>query len=141
MLILLKNKQHSIAAVTLSLFVGSWLFLLCQTCLAAINGTHEYDQTGTEMANSCHEQLSVDAGIDKSEKHCPGTCDCDSITGTMISKSYSVLTEKIKFSPDLYVYTVPQIILSDWAPPAYRIPTTPERAVLLPLQHYTVLLD
>ncbi len=141
MLIQLKNKQHKIASVTLSIFVGGWLLLLCQTCFAAINEIRENNQPVAEMTNSCHAPLSVDEDIKVSEEHdCLGVCDCDVINVIINSEKNSDLIEKIKFSPDLYAYIVPQITLSNRAPPTYRISSTPERAILLPLQRYTVLL-
>ena len=143
MLALLKNKQQKIASVTLSIFIGGWLLLLCQTCLAAIDDNNDINEPVTELSDSCHTP-EIDEPIneinDVHNEHCLGACDCDVLSVTINSEKSSDLTEKIKFSPDLYAYVVPQTTLSIRPPPAYRISTTPERSTLLPFQYYTVLL-
>ena len=140
MLVLLKNKQQKIASVTLSIFIGGWLLLLCQTCLAAID---DNNKPVTEISDSCHSP-EIDEPIneinDVHNKHCLGACDYDVLSVTVNSEKSSDLTGKIKFSPDLYTHAIPQITLSNRPPPTYRISTTPEWAILLPFQHYTVLL-
>ncbi len=145
MLVLLKNKQHKIASVTLSMFMGSWLLILCQNCLAAVNDINGQNKPASEISHSCHElDLDIDDPRDKKNnvknEHCLGVCDCDDLSVTINNEINSDLMEKIKFSPDLYTYYVPQITISNRAPPSYQILTMPERAILLPLQHYTVLL-
>ena len=143
MLILLKNKQHKIASVTLSMFMGSWLLILCQNCLAAVNDINGQNKLASELSYSCHGSV-VDDSIDKINdvinEHCLGVCDCDDLSVTVHNLKNSDLKEKIKFSPDLYAYFVPQITILNRASPGHQILTMPERAILLPLRHYTVLL-
>lgn len=136
MLISFKNKQRKVASITLSMFMGSWLLLLCQTCFASNDSVHMADQQMGEMTMPCHESASIE--LDK--KTCFGSCDCDELNVTINSETNSEYKEKIKYSQDLHAYVVPQITLSNRAPPSYRISTAPERATLLPFQHYTVLL-
>ena len=124
------------------MFMGSWLLLVCQACLSAVDDiTHV--EPADEILNNCHSpdiDDPVDEISDVSSDHCLGVCDCDAITVTLNSDKNSDLIEKIKFSLDLYSYVEPQITISSRASPGYRISTTPEQAIFLPLQHYTVLL-
>ena len=144
MLVLLKNKQHKIASVALSIFIGSWLLLVCQECLSAADNMNTHSQAIDEISNYCHNpdvDDSIDEISDVNSDHCLGVCDCDAITVTMNSDKNSDLIEKIKFLLDVYTYVEPEITISNRAPPGYRISTTPEQAIFLPQQHYTVLLN
>lgn len=144
MLVLLNNKQHKIASVALSIFMGSWLLLVCQACFSAVDDINTHSQPTDEISNYCHSPNiddSIDEISDVNSDHCLGVCDCDAITVTMNSDKNSDLIEKIKFSLDLYTYVEPQLKISNRASPGYRISTTPERAIFLPQQHYTVLLN
>ena len=69
-----------------------------------------------------------------------GVCDCDDLSVTVHNVKNSDLKEKIKFSPELFAYFVAPATISNRAPPAYQILTTPEGATFPPLQYYTVLL-
>lgn len=144
MLVLLKNKQQRIGSVALSIFMGSWLLLVCQSCLAAIDDSNNYNPV-TESLNVCHTPNTDDANneiSDTNTEHCLGACDCDVIASALNSdKNSKILLEKIKFSLGLFAYVEPKITLYNRAPPGYPISTTPEQAIFLPLQHYTVLLN
>lgn len=142
MLMQFKNKQRKIACVTASLFMGSWLLLLCQTCFAADNDIKSHSEPSTEASTSCHtpENIALEQTSEANDEHCFGACDCDAITISVSTDKNSELKEKTKYSPDIYTYVTPEIIISTRAPPSYRISTTPERAILLPLQSYNVLL-
>ncbi len=144
MLVLLNNKQHKIASVALSIFMGSWLLLVCQACLSAVDDINTHSEPIDEISNDCHG-LNIDDSIDElsdvNSDHCLGVCDCDAITATINSDKNSDLIEKIKFSQHLFAYVEPEIKISYRGPPDYRISTTPERAIFLPQQHYTVLLN
>jgi len=143
MLVLIKNKQHKIASVALSLFMGSWLLLVCQACLSAVD-INSHSEPVDVILNDCHSQ-NIDDSIaklsDVDSDHCLGVCDCDAITATMNSDKNSDLIEKIKLSQHSITYEEPEITLSHRAPPGYRVSTTPERAIFLPQQYYTVLLN
>jgi hypothetical protein len=143
MLITLKHRQRKISSVVLSLFMGTWLLIFCQTCIAAMDAVDDHKKPISELSNSCHT-LEVDESITEKDEvindHCLGACDCDVITATVSSDKSSELAEKIKFSPDLFVYVASEIVLSNRAPPVYRIPTSPDQAILLPHQRYSVLL-
>lgn len=144
MLVLFKNKQHKIASVALSLFMGSWLLLVCQACLSAVDDINSHSEPADKISNDCHN-LNIDDSVgdisDVDSDHCLGVCDCDAITATISSDKNSDLIEKIKFSQHSIAYVEPEITLSNKAPPNYRISTTPEQAIFLPQQYYTVLLN
>ena len=144
MLVLLNNKQHKIASFALSFFMGSWLLLVCQACLSAVDVINTHSEPTDEISNYCHSPNiddSIDEISDVNSNHCLGVCDCDAITATLSSDKNSDLIEKIKFSQHLFAYVEPEIKISNRGPPYYRISTTPERAIFLPQQHYTVLLN
>jgi hypothetical protein len=143
MLMQLKNKQRKIASVTLSLFVGSWLLLLCQTCLATIDDSNSRSDISVESPSPCHLSTTDHMTSEKenlNSDHCLGSCDSDVLTVTISKVNNFELKEKIKSSLDLYADVGSQITLSNRARSDYRILTTPERPLLLPLQLYTVLL-
>ncbi len=142
MLMQLNNKRQKIASGILSLFMGGWLLLLCQTCLASTNDVKSHHESSSEISNPCHvlAENVQEANKSADDEHCLGVCDCDAITMALSSDKNSELREKIKYSPDLYSYISPEIIISTRAPPSYRIYTIPERAILLPLHTYNVLL-
>jgi len=123
--------------------MGSWLLILCQNCLAAVNDINGQNKLASELSYSCHGSV-VDDSIDKINdvinEHCLGVCDCDDLSVTVHNLKNSDLKEKIKFSPELFAYFVTPATISNRAPPAYQILTTPERATFPPLQYYTVLL-
>lgn len=135
MLIQLKNKQRKSATMMLSVFVGGWLLLLCQTCFAS-NDNQMVDQQMNEMAMPCHDSTSADSN----DKECFGPCDCDELNVVINSDSNYGNNEKIKYSQDVYVSFEQKIRLSNRAPPSERISSPPERAVLLPLKSFNVLL-
>lgn len=140
MLISFTNKLQKIASITLALFVGSWLLFLCQTCLASVNNSQQHNQAVVDTTTSCHESAPVDHEDNAGHKHCLGVCDCDAMAITMNSDKAVDLVQKIKYIPDLFFYIESQPVLSYLAPPTSRIFTPPERAILLPLQSYNVLL-
>ncbi len=140
MLISLKNKRHKIVSVTLPLFVGSWLLLLCQTCFAANNEIRAHNQPLAAITDSCHAPLPVDTALEATHAHCSGVCDCDDNIVTLNTEKSADASGKIKHASDSYTYVVSQITLSNRSPPAYHIYNTPERAIFLPWQHYAVLL-
>ncbi|GJM04424.1 MAG: hypothetical protein DHS20C09_04150 [marine bacterium B5-7] len=142
MLMQFKYKQRKIASITISLFMGSWLLLLCQTCFAANDDINNYNESSTEILSSCHvsENTTLDQVNTVDDEHCLGACDCDAMTITFSSEKNSELKEKAKYSADLFAYVTPDIIFSTRAPPNYRISEFPDRAILLPLHSYNVLL-
>lgn len=141
MLRLLKIKQKKIASITLTLFVGSWLLLLCQSCLGSMHETQQRNHAVADKTMSCHESAPVDHKDNASHKHCLGVCDCHAMTITMSNDKAADLVQKIKYIPDLFLYTeLQQPVLSYREPPTSRIFSPPERAILLPLQSYNVLL-
>ncbi|MBL1141873.1 MAG: hypothetical protein HND53_07585 [Proteobacteria bacterium] len=142
MLIQLKNKQRKNATLALSAFIGSWLLVLCQTCFASDDDINNHHEPVAEIATSCHtpETIELEEINVVDDEHCLGVCDCDAMTVTFSSDKNSELKDKTKFSSDLYNYVSSEINISTRAPPNYRISAIPDRAILLPLQTYNVLL-
>ena len=141
MLMQLKNKQRRNATIALSAFIGSWLLLLCQACFASDDSKNHHEPV-IEVTTSCHtpETIELDEINLEDDEHCLGVCDCDAMTVTFSSDKNSELKEKTKFTSDLYGYLSGEINISTRAPPNYRASTKPDRAILLPLQTYNVLL-
>lgn len=135
MLMRLNLKQHKLATMMLSIFVGSWLLLLCQTCFAS-NDNQMSEQQMEEMAMPCHDSTSVDTN----DKECFGPCDCDELNVVINSDSNHGKNEKIKYSQDVYFSFEQKINHSNRAPPDERISSPPDRAILLPLKSFNVLL-
>jgi len=100
MLMQLKNKQHKIASVTLSLFVGSWLLLLCQTCLATIDDNNSHNDISVESSSPCHlsttDHITCEEDTLNSE-HCLKSCDSDVMTITMSKVNNSELKDYTGF--------------------------------------------
>ena len=94
------------------------------------------EQQMEEMAMPCHDSTSVDSN----DKECFDPCDCDELNVVINSDSNYGNNEKIKYSQDVYVSFEQKIRLSNRAPPSERISSPPERAVLLPLKSFNVLL-
>tara|TARA_R110002072_G_scaffold50843_2_gene136505 strand:- start:15758 stop:16189 length:432 start_codon:yes stop_codon:yes gene_type:complete len=142
MLVQLNNKQHKLATMMLSVFVGGWLLLLCQSCLASNDNNLLAGSQSVDVAPACHEpdSSSTESNIDISKDHCLGACDCDGISVTLNGDKNSELANKIKFTQNLYVYIESALTISGRAPPVFRIITPPKQATLLPRQTYNVLL-
>ena len=138
----LKNNQRKNATLALSAFIGSWLLVLCQTCFASDDDINSHHELVAEITTSCHtpETIELEEINVVDDEHCLGVCDCDAMTVTSSSDKNSELKDKTKFSSDLYSYVSIEINISTRAPPNYRISANPDRAILLPLQTYNVLL-
>lgn len=151
MLIHIKNRQQKIASVTLTIFLGSWLLFLCQACIAftVSPANHQaINEINKEAKEACHDKdipfyiEETSSELNNADtQHCLGVCDCDAIATTLNSDKSPDITAKIKLLPDLHVFVEPQIRISNQLTSAYRISPPPERAIFLPQQHYTVLLN
>jgi len=140
----LKNKEKDIASTAIAMFVGSWLLLFCQTCFAA---SQESDSTGlsqNKIEYSCHtadnETDKLAEHFNTDDDHCLGVCDCDEITASLNT------VEKTSHSDKFHKLTIDSVpasilfkakIVSNLTRHSLPIP---ERAILLPLQRYAVLL-
>ena len=142
MLIAFKNRQSKYTTIALFAFIGSWLLLLCQACFASDDDSKNHHEPIVEVTTSCHtpETIELEEINLEDDEHCLGVCDCDAMTVTFSSDKNSELKEKTKFTSDLYGYLSAEITISPRAPPNYRVSTKPDRAILLPLQTYNVLL-
>jgi hypothetical protein len=114
--------------------------ILCQTCIAATD--HLDNEVPAKSSDSCHSSSIDEALVDEvlNDDHCKGVCDCDAVITAASTDKSSELKEKIKYSHDVYAYISPELVLSTRAPPACRISTLPERAILAPLQYTSILL-
>ena len=149
MLIWLRNKEKDIASTAIAMFVGSWLLLFCQTCFAALQDADSISSSQNETGYSCH---TTDNEINKPEEqynfdegHCLGVCDCDEITASFNS------VEKNSVGKTVYSDKYHKVFL-DIIPPSNSFKNKiasnlthhrlliPERATLLPLKRYAVLL-
>ena len=91
------------AMATLSLIIGAWLLLLCQSCFANddANSAALHDEV-VELEN-CHDD-SQQTGLKQNygtEEHCAGVCDCDENTILTQSKEQNKEKNSYKFSPDI----------------------------------------
>lgn len=145
MLIWLRNKEKDIASTAIAMFVGSGLLLFCQTCFAISNDTYSIDISQNKTEHSCY---TADNETDKlvehynsDDDHCLGICDCDEITASLNSIEKTGYLDKFhkKVSIDSVVASI-SFKYREISSSTYQISGPPERAILLPLQRYTVFL-
>ena len=143
MLIWLRNKEKNIASTAIAMFVGSWLLLFCQTCFATSQDTGSIGLSQSKTEYSCH---IADNETDKfaeqynTDDHCLGVCDCDEITASLntIEKTgYLDKFHKLSFDGVPASVSFKAKVVSNLTRHSLPIP---ERAILLPLQRYAVLL-
>lgn len=141
----LRNKEKDIASTTIVMFVGSWLLLFCQTCFAIPKDTYSIDISQNKTEYSCH---TADNETDKlvehynsDDDHCLGICDCDEITASLNSIEKTGYLDKFhkKVSIDSVVASI-SFKYREISSSTYQISGPPERAILLPLQRFTVFL-
>lgn len=99
-----------------------------------------------EKSNSCHSsessQVVQDTNPDDPNSHCLGVCDCDDLdTSFNNAKSDSGQAEKSKNTIDTCQILTELITKDVKLKATYKIATLPERATIIPLQHFTVLLN
>lgn len=144
MLIWLRNKERNIASTAIAMFVGSGLLLFCQTCFAISNDTYSIDISQHKIESSCHttgkETNKLVEHYNSDDAHCLGICDCDAITVSLNNVEKTAHSDKFH---KVYLDSIPSSmsfknkIASDLTRHSLPIP---ERAILLPLQRYAVLL-
>ncbi|MCH9047686.1 MAG: hypothetical protein IH836_01885 [Proteobacteria bacterium] len=141
----LRNKEKDIASTAIAMFVGSGLLLFCQTCFAISNDTYSIDISQNKTEYSCH---TADNETDKlvehynsDDDHCLGICDCDEITASLNSIEKTGYLDKFhkKVSIDSVVASI-SFKYREISSSTYQISGPPERAILLPLQRFTVFL-
>jgi hypothetical protein len=140
----LRNKEKNIASTAITMFVGSWLLLFCQTCFATSQDTSSIVPSQSNTVYSCHttdnepEKLTEDYNTD--DDHCLGVCDCDELTASLNTIEKTAQSDKFhKIFPDSVPASISfrNKIASNLTHHSLPIP---ERAILLPLQRYTALL-
>lgn len=129
------------ASMMLSLFVGSWLLLLCQACFAHAEDVVQHESSEV-ISSSCHDVVDENPLeiMNADDEHCLGACDCDALAVTVHSEKHSELKENIKFKIDFIAVISPKIVLSNRAPPGYLYSSSPERAIKPPFYTYNLLL-
>ncbi len=140
----LRNKEKNIASTAITMFVGSWLLLFCQTCFATSQDTNSIVPSQSNTEYSCH---TADNETDKlvehyntDDDHCLGVCDCDEVTASLNTIEKTGQSDKFhKLFPDSVPASISfrNKIASNLT--HHRLPI-PERAILLPLQRYSALL-
>lgn len=146
MLIRLNKNQHYISSTILLMVLGSWLLLFCQNCLAAIVEADNMVIPVQEKPNPCHSSESSGnvkvADSDDSHSHCLGVCDCNDLDASLNNAKFdSGQAEKIKNTIDTCQILTELITKDVELKTTYKIATLPERATIIPLQHFTVLLN
>jgi len=135
MFIWLRNKEKNIASTAIAMFVGSWLLLICQTCLATSQDTGSIGLSQNNTEYTCH---TIENETDND--HCLGVCDCDEVAASLNSIEKTGHADKFhKLSIDSIPASISfkNKIASNLTHHSLPIP---ERAILLPLQRYALLL-
>ena len=140
----LRNKEKDIASTAIAMFVGSWLLLICQTCFATSQDIDSIDLSQNKTEYTCHtseneaDKLVEDYNSD--DDHCLGVCDCDEVTASLNTIEKTAQSDKFH---KVFLDNTPASvsfknkIASNLTHHSLPIP---ERAILLPLQRYSILL-
>lgn len=139
MLMTLNNKRQKIATSLLSIFLGSWLLLLCQTC-SAFTEAAVHHESSTDISSPCHELDKDKQPTNTNDEHCLGACDCDDLIATVQSEKNSALKDNIKYKANLIAIISPEIILSYHTSPENPDSLFPEHKRKPPFYTYNVLL-
>ncbi len=145
MLAWLKNSEKNIVSGTLAMFVGGWLMLFCQTCLASGESNDQSNISNVEMAQHCHstdcDSNNTEDQSSLNDDHCLGACDCDEMPGTLTNVETVKHPDKFK-SVSFYnhIFILSSVPEQEIVNTTYPISIFPERLRLLPLKHFTVLL-
>jgi len=140
-LIRLKKSEKTLAHTALTMFVGSWLILFCQSCLGALQAAEVTSFARSDSEHPCH---TIDNAIEKTDladNHCLGACDFDVVATTPSCSGNRENSGKSQ--------NIPLDVIAETVPVVHRTTNSfsnlalvpPERAILLPLHHYTVLLN
>jgi hypothetical protein len=140
----LRNKEKNIASTAIAMFVGSWLLLICQTCFATSQDIDSIGLSQNKIEYTCHtteneaDKLVEDYNSD--DDHCLGVCDCDEVMASLNTVEKTGHSDKFnKLSIDIVPASIlfKDKITSNFMHHSLPIP---ERAILLPLQRYSILL-
>ena len=145
MLLRLKNSEKKIASSILTIFVGGWLALFCQTCFATLESNEVIALSDSEVIERCHETDGITDKVDiqhvLNSDRCSGACACDDIPASLNSAGTVKSSDKFKnitFDDNIAVLSnEPE---QQIAQTTYPIGIFPKQAILLPLKHFTVLL-
>jgi hypothetical protein len=146
------QRRNTIAGSALGAFIAGWLLFFCQACLAQT----EIDRhvTAADAGIPCHEDstashTSTPAADDgHMADHCLGACDCDAVVcdcdavaASLNSVEQIWTTDKpSSLSPDQAAITVADVSISIPRNLTSTAERQPERAILLPIQRFNVLL-
>jgi len=139
----LRNKEKNIASTAIAMFVGSWLLLFCQTCFATSQDTGSISLSQSQIEYPCHTAENEANKIVEhynTDDYCLGICDCDEVTASLNTVEKTGHSDKFhKLSVDILPASISfkNKIASNLTQHTLLIP---ERAILLPLRRYAVLL-
>ncbi len=140
----LRNKEKNIASTAIAMFVGSWLLLFCQTCFATSLDTGPTGFSHSKTEYPCHtSDNEADKLVEHSnavDDHCLGVCDCDEVTASLNSIEKTGHSDKFhKLSIDSVIASISFKVKTAINLTHHSLPI-PERAIILPLQRYALLL-
>lgn len=138
------HKKNAIATSALALFVGGWLLLLCQTCLAYnVAASSNFDTVISEESVPCHSNHDMNAAkADTKIPHCHEVCNCNSVDASL--NTTEPVHEIKRSSIDHYpIFLLKESELSQriYIAKIYPVDRSPEQAIHLPFDNYTVLLN
>lgn len=141
----LKNKEKNIATSVLTIFVGGWLVLFCQTCFATLESNVLIALSDNETIERCHPTDNITDKVDEQyaqdSDHCLGVCDCDDVPASLNSTDTAKSPDKFK-NTSFYdnIVALSNESEQEIVRATYPIAIFPEQAIILPLKHFTVLL-
>ncbi len=142
----LGRKQDDIALWVLTLFVGSLLLMLCQTCLAGVHTDVRHAQADESMP--CHSgQASEPAAVDKQagpHDDCLDDCQCGDLKISIKGQEYNT-DKQVYANPDKKIQLFAAFAGFGDQPAFLNLLITrinqPDRAIVQPFHRYTVLLN
>lgn len=144
MLKVLRKKQEQLGTGLLVFFLGAWLSVLCQNCMALMDndeGSHQ----ATEYQHCAEAEDDLpQADISLSSDHCTGVCNCDQLQ-TLTSAVQSLSSDKGYKDHQFVTAVLPaeqyRLSPSSGSGAGFHHNDFPERACFLPLERYCVLLN
>lgn len=133
----LKKRERNLAHVALTMFVGSWLVL----CMGMLQAADFSSLTYSKSEHPCHTTDNTTKKANSAGNHCLGACDCHVIAATLNSHENKDDSRKLQNIPlDAIAETIPVVHRTTSGFSKLAL-VPPERAILLPHHHYTVLLN
>lgn len=138
-----RKRQRWLTQGLVLAFMGAWLSLVCQNCMA---GAATIIDDGDKMtSHHCMQDEAVDNNSDPdfSDSHCKNRCDCNEAVAAF-SNHRSAAIDKIQnvypYSPLNFIQSSPLTCSIDLQHFSTSRSILPERAHYLPLERFCVLL-